>query len=227
MLNAERHALERRLAQQLMTIRQKEIDYMLGCYSSIGLEAALVAGFAIGTMTNIVNPSNISPGLYFVFLFVSLLSCICCIQCVLGAPLPARSASRIQPPVPHPPLLQCHRVATQSTRGPLALTHTPALPTVSLFVNNWAPRLALLGPKGAVNRAHALMVSEPICPSRSNHALHFPPLPTRPTRPAPSRLQYNERRMVNTSFVWGLIFFSVQSGTLLVTYAPPEHRASL
>ncbi|KAL1521809.1 hypothetical protein AB1Y20_021462 [Prymnesium parvum] len=114
MLDAEKRALEHRLTQQLMSVRQKEIDYMLTCYQSVGVQAALVAGFAIGTMTNIVNPDDVEGGLYFVYFFFSIASIVCCMMAVL----------------------------------------------IGLYVGNWAPRLALLGPRGSVARAHALMQRE-------------------------------------------------------------------
>lgn len=87
---------------------------MLTCYQSVGVQAALVAGFAIGTMTNIVNPSNVPGSLYFIYFFFSIVCIVLCLMSVL----------------------------------------------VSLFVGNWAPRLALLGPRGSVSRAHALMMRE-------------------------------------------------------------------
>ena len=57
MLSAEHLALQSRLVQQLVAVRQKEMDYMLARYQSIGTQAALICGFCISTLTSL-NPSD-------------------------------------------------------------------------------------------------------------------------------------------------------------------------
>ena len=51
MLNAEHVALESRLVQQMVAIRQREMDGLLARYSAIGTQASLLAGFAITSLT--------------------------------------------------------------------------------------------------------------------------------------------------------------------------------
>ena len=57
MLSAEHVALQSRLVQQLVTVRQREMDTILARYSALGTQASLLAGFAITSLTAL-SPSE-------------------------------------------------------------------------------------------------------------------------------------------------------------------------
>ena len=61
MLNAEHIALESRLVQQMVAIREREMQSMLDRYTAIGTQASLLAGFAITSLTAL-NSSALSGG---------------------------------------------------------------------------------------------------------------------------------------------------------------------
>ena len=78
MLSAEHLALQSRLVQQLLTIRQREMDIMLARYQSIGTQAALIMGFSISSLTGfiIADPKEwgTASHLYYFFTFSSILA---------------------------------------------------------------------------------------------------------------------------------------------------------
>ena len=75
---AEHVALQSRLVQQLVAVRQREMDYMLARYQSIGTQAALICGFSISSLTGLAASSDIvSPivsHLFYITTFVCILS---------------------------------------------------------------------------------------------------------------------------------------------------------
>jgi hypothetical protein len=76
MLNAEHIALESRLVQQMVAIRQREMDGLLARYSAIGTQASLLAGFAITSLTAL-NPSDRSVMRSMTYIFyISSLACV-------------------------------------------------------------------------------------------------------------------------------------------------------
>ena len=58
MLSAEHTALQHRLVQQLASIRQQEMDYMLARYNSIATQAALIAGFGMASFSTIYGSKD-------------------------------------------------------------------------------------------------------------------------------------------------------------------------
>ena len=115
MLNAEHVALESRLVQQMVAIRQREMDGLLTRYSAIGTQASLLAGFAITQLTALTpSDEHVAPPVQYIFYITSL-------ACVLSS---------------------MHVV------------------TCTMFVCNWAPRLALRGPTGSLTRAYEATKSE-------------------------------------------------------------------
>ncbi|KAL1499815.1 hypothetical protein AB1Y20_012500 [Prymnesium parvum] len=80
MLSAEHLALQSRLVQQLVAVRQKEMDYMLMRYQSIGTQAALICGFSISSLTGLdLNPSSkmvsiIVAHLFYISSFICILA---------------------------------------------------------------------------------------------------------------------------------------------------------
>ena len=57
MLSAEHTSLQHRLVQQLVSIREKEMNYMLTLYEVVGTQSALVAGFTVSTLSVGLNPT--------------------------------------------------------------------------------------------------------------------------------------------------------------------------
>ena len=53
MLRAEQIAVENQARQQLLQIREKELNYFVGNFSSFGTQAALIAGFSLSSITSI------------------------------------------------------------------------------------------------------------------------------------------------------------------------------
>ena len=90
MLSAEHLALQHRLVQQLVSIREREMNYMLSRYETIGTQAALLAGFAISSLSSIDAEEDTTPAvgtLYYIMSMVcgrmresnlfSLVGCAC------------------------------------------------------------------------------------------------------------------------------------------------------
>lgn len=115
MLNAEHVALESRLVQQMVAIRQREMDNLLTRYSAIGTQASLLAGFAVTQLTAL-SPSEdtVHDAVEYAFYLTSL-TCVLCSMHVV---------------------------------------------TCTMYVCNWAPRLALRGPTGSLTRAFEATRSE-------------------------------------------------------------------
>ena len=87
MLSAEHVALQSRLVQQLVTVRQREMDTILARYSALGTQASLLAGFAITSLTAL-SPSEPTVSTPITHLFygssiVCLLACIHVIICTM------------------------------------------------------------------------------------------------------------------------------------------------
>ena len=77
MLSAEHLALQSRLVQQLVAVRQKEMDYMLMRYQAIGTQAALLCGFSISSLTSL-DPSDtehVTKGVAHMF-YISSFICV-------------------------------------------------------------------------------------------------------------------------------------------------------
>ena len=55
MLAAENKALQSRLVQQLASLRQQELDYLVSRYQSIGTQAALVGGFSLQLLAQVAS----------------------------------------------------------------------------------------------------------------------------------------------------------------------------
>ena len=76
MLSAEHLALQSRLVQQLVAVRQKEMDYMLQRYQSIGTQAALICGFSISSLTGLTpSAPDVAPAVSHLF-YISTFVCI-------------------------------------------------------------------------------------------------------------------------------------------------------
>ena len=57
MLSAEHTSLQHRLVQQLVSIREKEMNYMLSRYQTVGTQTALLGGFTVSTLSVGLNPA--------------------------------------------------------------------------------------------------------------------------------------------------------------------------
>ena len=115
MLNAEQIALQSRLVQQMVAMREREMTTILERYTAIGTQSSLLAGFAITSLTALdpvgkkVDP--VVTYLFFIFSLVCVLSCMHVIMC-------------------------------------------------TMYICNWAPRLALRGPSGSLQRSFVATKSE-------------------------------------------------------------------
>ena len=81
MLNAEHVALESRLVQQMIQIRQRELDGLLQRFTAVGTQASLLAGFAITSLTAL-SPSDeehVSKPVTYIFYITSL---VCVFSCM-------------------------------------------------------------------------------------------------------------------------------------------------
>ena len=83
MLSAEHHALQHRLVQQLVSIREREMNYMLNRYQTIGTQAALIAGFCLSSITISLSPSDNEPVLLSIFFITTMTTVIACIHVIL------------------------------------------------------------------------------------------------------------------------------------------------
>lgn len=83
MLRAEQVALEQAAYQQLLHIREKELNYFVNNCTSIGTQVALLAGF---TITTLVELSNKVPDGWLTVLFniSASIALISGLQCVLS-----------------------------------------------------------------------------------------------------------------------------------------------
>lgn len=66
MYQAQTIALQQTANQQLVDIRQSELDYFTGFFSNFGTQAALLGGFVLSSYTNI----NASSSQYGMRIFV-------------------------------------------------------------------------------------------------------------------------------------------------------------
>ena len=62
MLYADKAALENRTKVKLLAIRERELNHVLSRYDAIGTQAALLAGFAITSLTAL-SPTGPRPRL--------------------------------------------------------------------------------------------------------------------------------------------------------------------
>ena len=65
MLRAEQIALEQAAYQQLLQIREKELNYYVNNYNTFGTQAALLAGFTLSALTEISYEGTLDLGLPF------------------------------------------------------------------------------------------------------------------------------------------------------------------
>lgn len=79
MLNAEHVALESRLVQQMVALRQREMDALLNRFTAVGTQASLLAGFAIGVLAGGPSPSDpdVAVPVRYIF-YISSLTCVLC-----------------------------------------------------------------------------------------------------------------------------------------------------
>ena len=89
MLSAEHIALQSRLVQQLVAVRQREMDAILKRYDALGTQASLLAGFAITSLTaltSVSDPMAVNRVVCHTFFATSvccLLSCLHVIICTM------------------------------------------------------------------------------------------------------------------------------------------------
>ena len=89
MLSAEHIALQSRLVQQLVAVRQREMDAILKRYDALGTQASLLAGFAITSLTaltSVSDPTAVNRVVCHTFFATSvccLLSCLHVIICTM------------------------------------------------------------------------------------------------------------------------------------------------
>jgi hypothetical protein len=82
MLRAEQVALEQAAYQQLLQIREKELNYYVNNYTSIGTQAALLSGFIISAL---VELSHVPHGWFTVIFHVSVsVGLMAGVHCVLA-----------------------------------------------------------------------------------------------------------------------------------------------
>src|SRR5690554_4065352 len=82
MLRADHVALEQAAYQQLLQIREKELNYFVENYASIGTQAALLAGF---TVSALVELSDVPHGWVTVIFHLSIsVGLIAGVHCVLA-----------------------------------------------------------------------------------------------------------------------------------------------
>ena len=76
MLNAEHVALESRLVQRMVAMRQTEMDQLLSRYTALGTQASLLAGFAISSLTSLgPSGSDVLKPVTYTF-YISSIACV-------------------------------------------------------------------------------------------------------------------------------------------------------
>ncbi|KAJ8602943.1 hypothetical protein CTAYLR_001527 [Chrysophaeum taylorii] len=85
MLSAEHISLQSRLVQQLIAIREKEMNYMLARYDAVGTQAALLAGFAVSSLTSLTpSEDDVSNTVEYLFYISSVVTIIACVHVILS-----------------------------------------------------------------------------------------------------------------------------------------------
>ena len=98
MIQAEQQALFQTQNQEVLRIRQAELDYYMNFYGNFGTQAALMVGFVLNTLTNLIPNIEtwhdqvfadlffISTALSFIFGMHALLNnLLMCRRCLNGA----------------------------------------------------------------------------------------------------------------------------------------------
>mmetsp|Transcript_15107 Transcript_15107/g.22725 ORF Transcript_15107/g.22725 Transcript_15107/m.22725 type:complete len:406 (+) Transcript_15107:142-1359(+) len=84
MLRAEQLALIQEANQQLLAIRQQEMNYYVTTFSSFGTQAALIAGFTLGALTGLdVEAFTVNEAWRAIFWLSTSISMAASIHCVL------------------------------------------------------------------------------------------------------------------------------------------------
>mmetsp|Transcript_54332 Transcript_54332/g.140328 ORF Transcript_54332/g.140328 Transcript_54332/m.140328 type:complete len:462 (-) Transcript_54332:607-1992(-) len=81
MLAAESLALQSRLVQQLVAIKEREFDYVLSRYNAIAIQAALISEVAMSNLVSLTPPEEGEPGELVAWVFY-ISSMICAFSCV-------------------------------------------------------------------------------------------------------------------------------------------------
>jgi hypothetical protein len=84
MLNAEHVALESRLVQQMVAIRQRELEQQLSRYTAIGTQASLLAGFAIGVLSSLTPSDGNTTQMTQTIFYLSSVLCVLCAMHVVA-----------------------------------------------------------------------------------------------------------------------------------------------
>ena len=91
MLSAEHFSLENKAVQQLLDIRQREIQYLTERFNAIGVQSSVIAGFVVTTLTaldpvTLEHEPDFSDSItLYTFWLTSALSLSFCVHCIIGA----------------------------------------------------------------------------------------------------------------------------------------------
>eukprot|EP00457_Paulinella_chromatophora_P006783 gb/GEZN01006802.1/.p1 GENE.gb/GEZN01006802.1/~~gb/GEZN01006802.1/.p1 ORF type:complete len:446 (-),score=86.15 gb/GEZN01006802.1/:219-1556(-) len=89
MISAEHFALEHDTVRQLLEIRSQEVTQMCNHFNAIGMQAALIAGFVVTSLTAVVGDVILRPDVHplvrYTFWISSSLSLVCCVHCLLNS----------------------------------------------------------------------------------------------------------------------------------------------
>jgi hypothetical protein len=84
MLSAQHIALENAAVRQLLSIREKEIQFFTDRFNAISTQSALIAGFVISTMVSVPLQQG-TEALHSFFLITGAISLICCFYSLLSS----------------------------------------------------------------------------------------------------------------------------------------------